>query len=205
LPSITRRTPDARRRAPAEAEILAATRRLLTGSANFTEIGVQQICAEAGVARSTFYTHFRDKADLLMRLATTMVAASFGVASAWEPTDGAEGLADTFLRVIGVYREHIGVVRAVAEVGGYDATVRAFWHDRLDRFRDRTIAVLRDEQDAGRSPASVSVASAAQIIVMGGERAIFDHVTDAGADDDASFARELALTWWYGVYRRPAG
>jgi AcrR family transcriptional regulator len=204
LPSITRRTPDAGRRAPAEAEILAATRRLLTGSANFTEIGVQQICAEAGVARSTFYTHFRDKADLLMRLAT-MVAASFDVASAWEPTDGAKGLADTFLQVIGVYREHIGVVRAVAEVGGYDATVRAFWHDRLDRFRDRTIAVLRDEQDAGRSPASVSLASAARIIVMGGERAIFDHVTDAGSDDDASFARELALTWWYGVYRRPAG
>jgi hypothetical protein len=40
---------------------------------------------------------------------------------------------------------------------------------------------------------------------MGGERAIFDHVTDAGSDDDASFARELALTWWYGIYRRPAG
>jgi AcrR family transcriptional regulator len=205
LPSITRRTPDAGRRAPAEAEILGATRRLLTGSANFTEIGVQQICAEAGVARSTFYTHFRDKADLLMRLATTMVAASFDAASAWEPTDGAEGLADTFLQVIGVYREHIGVVRAVAEVGGYDTTVRAFWHDRLDRFRERTIAVLRDEQDAGRSPASVSLASASQIIVIGGERAIFDHVTDAGSDDDASFARELALTWWHGVYRRPAG
>ena len=205
MPSITRRTPDAGGAAPAEAEILAATRRLLTGSANFTEIGVQQICAEAGVARSTFYTHFRDKADLLMRLATTMVAASFDVASGWEPADGAEGLADTFLQVIGVYREHIGVLRAVAEVGGYDATIRAFWHDRLDRFRDRTIAVLRDEQDAGRSPASVSLASASQIIVIGGERAIFDHVTDAGSDEDASFARELALTWWYGVYRRPAG
>jgi len=71
--------------------------------------------------------------------------------------------------------------------------------------KERTIAVLRDEQDAGRSPASVSLASAGQIIVIGGERAIFDHVTDAGSDDDASFARELALTWWYGVYRRPAG
>jgi len=171
----------------------------------YDAISVKEILDRADVGRSTFYTHFRDKADLLMRLATTMVAASFDVASAWEPTDGAEGLADTFLRVIGVYREHIGVVRAVAEVGGYDATVRAFWHDRLDRFRDRTIAVLREEQDAGRSPASVSLASAAQIIVMGGERAIFDHVTDAGSNDDASFARELALTWWYGVYRRPAG
>jgi hypothetical protein len=40
---------------------------------------------------------------------------------------------------------------------------------------------------------------------MGGERAIFDHVTDGGSDDDATFARELALTWWYGVYRRPDG
>jgi AcrR family transcriptional regulator len=204
LPSITRRrTPDPRRNATAEAEVLAATRRLLVGDASFTELGVQQICAEAGVARSTFYSHFRDKADLLIRLATTMVSTSFGIASAWEPADGPEGLADAFLQVIGVYRENVGVVRAIAEVGSYDSTVRAFWHERLARFRDRAVAVLGDEQNAGDTPASVDLASASQIIVIGGERAIFDHVTVADSSDDATFARELALIWWYGVYRRP--
>jgi hypothetical protein len=39
---------------------------------------------------------------------------------------------------------------------------------------------------------------------MGGERALADHVTAGDPGSDAAFARELALTWWYGVYRRPA-
>jgi AcrR family transcriptional regulator len=205
LPSITRRrAPDPGRPASAEAEVLAATRRLLAGGASFTELGVQQISAEAGVARSTFYAHFRDKTDLLMRVATTMTATSFDIASAWEPADGVEGMADAFLRVVGVYREHAAVLRAVAEVSSYDETVRSLWNERLTQFIDRTIAVLRAERDAGRTPADVDLVSAARVIVIGGERAIFDHITAADSSQDAAFARELALTWWYGVYRRPA-
>jgi len=206
VPSITRRrTPDHHGRpATAEAEIFAATQRLLAGGASFTEIGVQQISAGAGVARSTFYSHFRDKTDLLIRLAAAMVTTSFGIASAWKPADGPEGLADAFLRVVGVYRENAGVLGAIAEVSSYDPAVRAFWQERLGTFRERTIEVLRDEQDAGRAPASVDLASASQIIVIGGERAIFDHISAADSSKDAAFARELALTWWYGVYRRPA-
>jgi AcrR family transcriptional regulator len=205
VPSITRRrNPDPGRHASAEEAVLAATRRLLAGGANFTELGVQQISAEAGVARSTFYAHFRDKADLLMRLAATLTATSFDIASAWETADGAERMAAAFLQVIGVYREHAGVLRAVAEVSGYDETVRAFWGERLARFSERTVAVLGDERDAGRTPADVDLASAARIIVMGGERAIFDQITFADPSTDATFARELALTWWHGVYRRPA-
>lgn len=60
------------------------------------------------------------------------------------------------------------------------------------------------EQQAGRTPAGVDLASAARVIVIGGERAIFDHIAVAEPGDDAAFARELALIWWHGVYRRPA-
>ncbi|MGK5739304.1 TetR/AcrR family transcriptional regulator [Micromonospora sp. URMC 103] len=205
MPSITRRrTPDPGRRASAEADILAATRRLLINGANYTELGVQQISTEAGVARSTFYSHFRDKTDLLVRLATAMLATSFDIASTWQPSSGVKGLADAFLRVVEIYREHAAVLRAVAEVASYDATVREFWYEGLTQFLDRTTAVLREEQEAGRTPADVDLVSASRVVVMGGERAIFDHVTARDSRDDAAFARELALIWWHGVYRRPA-
>src|ERR1700749_3744752 len=103
MTSITRqRRTDPGRGASADAEILAATQRLLSDGASFTGLGVQQISAAAGVSRTTFYTHFRDKADLLMRLAATMVTASLSIASAWEPADGTERLADTFAQVLGI-------------------------------------------------------------------------------------------------------
>ncbi|WP_147315610.1 TetR/AcrR family transcriptional regulator [Asanoa ferruginea] len=203
MPSITRRrSAGPGRPASGERDILAATRRLLSGGANFTELGVQQIATEAGVARSTFYAHFRDKVDLVMRLASDLVATSFSVASAWEPDEGVDRMAGAFQEVLGIYREHAGVVRAINEVAGYDATVRDFWNGRLGQFVDRTLAVLRVEQEAGRVAASVDLVSVARIIVIGGERAIVDQITAREPATDAAFARELAQTWWLGVYRR---
>ncbi|GAA1878120.1 TetR/AcrR family transcriptional regulator [Asanoa iriomotensis] len=205
MPSITRRrAASPGRPTSAEADILAATRRLLTAGANFTELGVQQIATEAGVARSTFYAHFRDKVDLVMRLASDMVTTSFGVASAWTPADGLDGMASGFRDVLRIYREHAAVVRAINEVAGYDATVRDFWNDGLTQFVDRTTALLRAEQQAGRVATSVDLVSVARLIVIGGERAIVDHITLREPAADAAFAHELAQTWWYGVYRRPA-
>ncbi|WP_432869630.1 TetR/AcrR family transcriptional regulator [Microbispora rosea] len=204
MPSITRRrTANVGRPTSAEAEILAATQRLLINGANFTELGVQQICTEAGVARSTFYSHFRDKIDLLVRLAAEFTASSFDFASAWAPSDGVERLADAFLQVVKVYREHAAVRRALAEVATYDATVRDFWSAELEQFTDWTIAMLRAEQEAGRTPADLDPVSATRVVVMGGERALVAHVIAGDPGSDAAFARELALTWWYGVYRRP--
>jgi hypothetical protein len=44
------------------------------------------------------------------------------------------------------------VIRAVTEVAAYDETVRDFWGQGLSPFSDRTIALLRAEQQAGRTP-----------------------------------------------------
>jgi AcrR family transcriptional regulator len=205
MASITRRPArNPRPRTSAEDAILAATQGLLAEGTNFTELGVQQISTAAGVSRSTFYAHFRDKTDLLVRLAAPMLATAFTITESWRPADGVEPLADTFLRVVEVYREHTALLRAIVEVAAYDETVRGFWSQGLGQFTDRTIALLREDQQAGRTTADVDPVSAVRVIVIGGERAIFDHTVTADPAEDATFARELARIWWYGVYRRPA-
>jgi AcrR family transcriptional regulator len=53
----------------------------------YEEITVQEICERATVGRSTFYAHFQDKNDILMRHAIEF-ARSFGHELSW---DGARG------------------------------------------------------------------------------------------------------------------
>ncbi|WP_165314379.1 TetR/AcrR family transcriptional regulator [Agromyces protaetiae] len=170
---------------------------------SFTELGVQQIAAEAQVARSTFYAHFEDKADLLMRLAVGTMGESFDLTSAWAPDDGFDALAQTFVRVVAVFREHSSVLRAIAEVSTYDGAVREFWGEQLSRFVGSTVAGIDAERDAGRTPGSVDAEISGRLIVVAGQHAIVDHIMRRDPAEDASFAWELAATWWYGVYRRP--
>ncbi|TDC38484.1 TetR family transcriptional regulator [Micromonospora sp. 15K316] len=215
MPSITRRpSGGADRRLPVEARILATTEHLLAEGESFTELGVQRIAREAGVARSTFYMHFADKTQLLLRLAESFTAASFGIAGEWQPAEtgrpaggaaGLETLVAGFREIIAVYRRHSGVLAAINEVSGYEPAVRRFWRERLEQFLARTVQVLEEEQRAARAPRDVDIPAASRLIVIGGERFLADHVaTDDGSGDEAA-ARELANTWWYGVYRRPAG
>ncbi|GGO04833.1 TetR/AcrR family transcriptional regulator [Micromonospora parathelypteridis] len=209
MPSITRRRPsNPDGRAAVEARVLAATERLLQEGVRFTDLGVQRIAAEAGVARSTFYTHFRDKSELLMRLAGTMRESSFDRTGGWDPGGPGDQLAvltEVFSDVIRIYRTYAPVLAAISEVAAYDEVVREYWTAGLERFVARTVQVLRVEQQAGRTPTSLDAETASRLIVYGGDRFLADHVSTTSADPetDAAAARELAATWWYGAYRRP--
>jgi TetR/AcrR family transcriptional regulator, ethionamide resistance regulator len=208
MPSITRRGGRAGQRASAEERILATTERLLAAGTSFTELGLQRIAAEAGVARSTLYGYFPDKSHLLTRLASTIVDASFAAVAPWAPDGpdgGLEGFIDLFRKIIGIYREHVSVLRALDEVASYDRFVADYWDSRLSQFVTNAERVLVAEQRAGRAPASIDAAMASRLNVLGGHRFIVRHVTtDEGCGDDSA-ARELACTWWYGILRRPGG
>ncbi|MFC3503323.1 TetR/AcrR family transcriptional regulator [Micromonospora krabiensis] len=209
MPSITRRpSGGADRRLPVEARILDTTRRLLGEGVTFTELGVQRIAREAEVARSTFYTHFADKTQLLLRLAESMSQTSFDVAATWRPTPGEDApgaLTEVFRQVVRIYRRHAAVLVAINEVGAYDPVVREFWVSRLERFTRSTEALVRAEQESGRAPHDLDPVQASRLVVLGGDRYLTHHVVVDDGGGDESAARELAATWWYGVYRRPIG
>ncbi|SCF45671.1 TetR/AcrR family transcriptional regulator [Micromonospora mirobrigensis] len=207
MPSVTRRRPhDPDRRSAVESQVLAATTRLLQEGHRFTDLGVQRIAAEAGVARSTFYVHFRDKTELLVRLAGTMQETSLDRVQGWDPVaDGLDGLTQAFTDVIGTYRAYAPVLAAISEVAAYDEVVREFWASALDAFVVHTAGLIRAERDAGRIPADVDPDPASRLVVLGGDRFLAHHVSLGPSDpvSDAAAARELAATWWYGAFRRP--
>jgi AcrR family transcriptional regulator len=211
VPSTTRhRGRNVDRRSVVEAQILAATEQLLREGENFTDLGVQRIAAVAGVARSSFYVSFRDKTELLIRLAGGLKQQIFDLAEDWRPTGpggGLDGLTAVYVAMIAFYREHPQLLAAISEVAAYDSTVADFWTAQLDRFTDLTARLLREEQAAGRTTADFDPAIVAQILTWDGDRVIARHIADADHADgtrDAAVAREIALIRWHGAYRRPS-
>ena len=208
MASVTRnRRNDAEQPTAAEVQLLTAVDRLLKRGEVFTEISVRQILDEAGVSRATFYTHFRDKAQLLLRLSDNLRNRLLGMARKWDPSageDGAARYAKFFAEVIAIHRENFAMLSALRELASYDPAVRGFYTADLEEFDEAVCKTLVDEQESGSSPPDLDAAAASRVIVWGGTQAIARHISVDDGSGDAAFARELGKIWWYGAYRRPA-
>ncbi|MGC5311431.1 TetR/AcrR family transcriptional regulator [Micromonospora zamorensis] len=207
MPSVTRsrRQPDGP--SAAETQILEATERLLKRGERYTELSVQRILAEAHVSRATFYAHFRDKTELIIRLSGALRERLLELARGWDPSageDGAERYARFFVEVITTHRENGPVLAALREVATYDPTVRGFHTADLEEFDEAVLRTLIEQQRAGATPADLDAVAASRVIVWGGGQAIARHIEVDDGTGDAVFARELGKIWWYGAYRRPA-
>jgi len=209
MASVTRpRSRQLKRRAEIEAAVLAATERLLADGANFTELGVQRIVAEAGVARSSFYMCFPDKVTVLVRLVGNMKDELFGKATMWRPAGpdgGLDGLAAVFGDQLTYYRLRAPLLAAIAEVSAYDPALREATAREIDRFAQHITDVLEEEQRAGRTPADIDSVVAGRVLAWGGQQVIAQQITMGDPDDDGAVAREMARSQWYGTYRRRAG
>jgi AcrR family transcriptional regulator len=207
MPSITRpRTQPSKRRAETETAVLGAVERLLIDGASFTELSVQRIAEDAGVARSTFYLCFQDKTEVLLRLTSSMKDELFAMGEGWRPVGpdgGLDGLIAVFTRQLEYYRERAPLLAAIDEVTAYDEALRHESLQSLARFTKRTITRLREEQRAGRLAPGVDPVTAGQVLTWSGEQAIARQVGIGERKDDAKVARALAELQWFGTYRRP--
>ncbi|MBA3344004.1 MAG: TetR/AcrR family transcriptional regulator [Gemmatimonadales bacterium] len=101
---------------------------------SYDAIVVKEILARANVGRSTFYTHFRDKDELLDSGIRDMLRASES-ASTMRPT----GLADRILRFSLPLFEHIERYRLAGD-SSVDARGQAVVHEHLRRVLVELIA-----------------------------------------------------------------
>ncbi len=140
MPSVTRPARDDSHRAIVEQQVLEAVEHLLAGGESFTSLGVQRIAAEAGMARTTFYGHFRDKASLLIRLTESATLRLFTVAADWvrDPGSTRESLEPTVAELIEEYREQAARGQAGGEAERDRASTTATW---IAWGTERTIAM----------------------------------------------------------------
>lgn len=137
MPSVTRKPrakPVADRRPAIEKRLLEATERLLADGNAFTELSIEQLCSDAGIARSTFYVYFRDKGDLVVRLAEEMLDhLSTAAAAWWTPDSTRDDLLAATRTMVAIYASHAALFAALTETAAYDAELRRIQEEMLDR------------------------------------------------------------------------
>jgi AcrR family transcriptional regulator len=197
MASLSRRTDrQSAKRAAVEAGLLAATERLLAGGAAYADLPVDRIAREAGISRTAFYFYFRDKRELLMRLTEDVADELYRQAERWWSADGdgRERLAEALAAVMALYREHGVILRAVVEASAYDEPVAEFWRAMVGRFAEATRVRIEAEPPAGLDPAATAFALAWMT-----ERAIYQHMAQERADDDA-LVEALTGIWVRAIY-----
>jgi len=181
-------------------EVCEATLGLVAESP-FTEVTVDRISDAAGLARSTFYLHFRDKFDVLRAMTEEVVQGLYGEAERWWHGDGSpEELVRAALEgVVDLYAANSALLGAVTEVTTYDRSFREFWRGLVYRFVAATADHLRREQAAGRSR-PVDPDRTADVLVWMTERSLLVHLPPRGSWSQSQMVETLTAVWMATVY-----
>lgn len=119
-----------------EARLLAATERLLAQGYQFGALSVEQLAAEAGFSRATFYLHFRDKGEMVARIMGQLMQELVQSNGEWLG-NGTEFTPDILRKAIAgtvsTFKKHQTVVAAIMDTAPFDEAVRAQCHKMLDQ------------------------------------------------------------------------
>src|ERR671910_2359357 len=134
------------RRREGEQPFLTATEALLGEGRSYAELSVEQIASRAGRPRTAFYLYFRDKRELLIRLAETVAETLYEQADTW--WSGTEGRADVrpaLAAILGTWARHASLLGAAVAAAIYDEGIGACWRNLVGRFIDATERRLVEE------------------------------------------------------------
>jgi AcrR family transcriptional regulator len=199
MPSITRRGRERSSRIGAEARLVDATERLLAEGTPYIALSVEQLCSEAGVARSTFYVHFRDKGELVTRVAALMLDQLSAAAEAWwvPGADRRELLVAT-RALIDVYARHRAVMTALTETAAYDGELRAVHQAMVDRHAEPLAALI----EQGKRDGEVRELHTRETVValVGMVQVACDRLADGVAADLDRLAEAITAIAWHALF-----
>ena len=209
MPSVTRRTLQQRgaRRDELRTRLLEVVERLLAAGEGFTELSVERLVAEAGIARSTFYVYFEDKGDLLRAWFAEITDELRDSAAAWWTLGPSPSLGEVRAALDGIvttYRPHTVLMAAVYDAAAYDAGVR----DLVTAMMSENAAGLRTHIRRGQregfvDPELPAQETAAWLTWMA-ERGLHQLVRTASDADVSTLVDAYARIVWNTLYRAAA-
>jgi AcrR family transcriptional regulator len=189
-----------RRREEARDAVMGAAMELAEGGP-FRDVTVDEIARAAGLSRSAFYTHFRDKQDLLLVAVTDVADELDRMADRWWQGEGppAERVRQALDGIVAVYAEHAALLRVATEVSTYDEEVRRVWLAIVERLVEATADHIRAEQEAGLISAAVEPRATAEGLIWMCERCAYVYHARGERGPDQLVAA-MAPIWTAALY-----
>ncbi|MBK8957627.1 MAG: TetR/AcrR family transcriptional regulator [Proteobacteria bacterium] len=141
-----------------EERLQLALERLLDRGLTITAISIDALAREAGIARATFYLHFRDKGELVARLIARVADEVVGAGGLWfvHAEDARfEDLRAAMARFFDAYMQHHAILAAAAETAPYDAQVGELHSRMIERFVAESRQAVQRIADSGRAHAGL--------------------------------------------------
>lgn len=189
-----------RKREQARAEVLRSALELAeTGP--FRDLSVDEIARSAGLSRSAFYTHFRDKHDLLRVAVEDVAEELYRMADRWWHGEGppADRVRTSLEGVVAVYAGNASLLRIATEVSTYDDEVRELWLGIVGRFIAATAEHIASEQSKGLISGSLEPRGTAEALVWMVERTSYIYLAREERTA-AQVVEALAPLWTAALY-----
>ena len=179
--------------AEARQRIAAATERLLRDR-RFRDLTVEDVMAEAGLARTVFYRHFDGLPGVVTGLLDELLAAI--VALADDDPDDRETLRRQLALAVDTFREHGPLLLALDEAARHDHAVEAAYRAWFDLSVDVSAALVQRGVDRGHTPPLAVHAVTRALTAMNAS-----YLLDLVARDPA-FDADVALDALWTVWSR---
>src|SRR3954447_395328 len=140
-----RRTPEA-----AQREIITAAEELLR-ERPFRELTVDEVMRRTELSRPSFYVYFRDRHQLVLKVAERLTAESFENADIWYQAAGSgrEVVREATAGIVSVFERHGAVLEALADAAADDHEVEVAYRGTQAFFIEATTRHLEREIAAG--------------------------------------------------------
>jgi TetR/AcrR family transcriptional regulator, ethionamide resistance regulator len=195
----------ARRRARVVARLLGVVEQLLAERGSYLELSVEEILERDGMARSTFYSYFDDKAELITALGETAMREITGGAQAiWQLPSGATRVqvAGAVTHTIETYLPHTRLMNAVLEVSTYDIRVRARWSAAYAEAQRAAADHIRAGQQAGHVRPDLHPEETAGWLTWMAERGMNQLVQHASGTGRKRLEESFTAILWHTLYER---
>jgi AcrR family transcriptional regulator len=188
-----------------ELAILSTLERLLEDRP-FAEISVDDLASGAGISRPTFYFYFPSKDAVLLTLFERVLAeadATFEGRADDYAAEPARAWRDGIYAFFEPLRAHLTVALAGVAATATNAEIRELWSAFMQKWVDRTAAVITAERARGAAPETVPAQDLAAALNLMNERTMFASYTaqkPAIAEDAA--LDTLVHVWITSIYGR---